>query len=269
MRTKLKEEEINGQLIRKVLLEVVDEKSNREGSFQQISVLNEASVRLKLRGVEQEQALLTYWYDLFRTGYLAWGYNLSNPDPPFCHTTGQGRRTLENLSRDPANPDGYLAHLSGLGKLNPIADSYLKEALKTFNSICFKSTAVMIGAAAESIILELRDTMIQKMKSIRESPSKDLQDWRIKRVLDAIRKELEKHKKDMSSKFDEAVDSYWPAFTQQIRTARNEAGHPKSIEPVTNDTVHASLLIFPELVRLALDIKSWVLNEYKGGKNEN
>ncbi|MFX0209934.1 MAG: hypothetical protein ACFFDT_28395 [Candidatus Hodarchaeota archaeon] len=257
-------EEINGQKIRKVLLDVVDEMSNRgQGGFQQLSVLREASARLELRGVEQEQALLTYWYDLFRTGYLAWGYNLSNPDPPFCHLTDQGRRTLKNLSRDPANPDGYLAFFSKLGLQNSIAESYLKEALRTFNSDCFKASAVMIGAAAESITLELRDAMIQKIKSIGKTPSKDLQDWRIKKVLDAIQKELEINKKDMSKKLAEAVESYWPAFTQQVRSTRNEVGHPKSIEPVTPDTVHAALLIFPELVRLALDIKSWILAEYK------
>ena len=107
--------EIDGQLIRKVLLEVIDEKAKSgSGHFQSGSVLSEASSRLNLRGIELEQALLTLWYDLFRTGHLSWGYNLSNPDAPFCHLTDQGRKTLENLSRDPANPDGYLAHLSSV-----------------------------------------------------------------------------------------------------------------------------------------------------------
>lgn len=258
------QKKIDGQLIRKVLLEVIDEKAKSgQGHFQSNSVLSEASRLLNLSGIKLEQALLTLWYDLFRMGHLSWGYNLSNPDAPFCHLTDQGRKTLENLSRDPANPDGYLAHLTKIGPLNAIAKSYLKEALKTFNSDCFKASAVMIGAAAETVILELRDAIIKKLDNIGKTPSKDLQDWRIKRVLDAIKKELKNHKKDMSIKLDEAVESYWPAFTQQIRTTRNEAGHPKSIEPVTPDTVHASLLIFPELVRLALNIKSWILTDYE------
>jgi hypothetical protein len=61
--------------------------------------------------LHEEQALLTAWYDLFGSGHLSWGYNLNNPDPPFCHTTEQGRRTLAQISRDPSNPDGYMAHL--------------------------------------------------------------------------------------------------------------------------------------------------------------
>jgi len=255
--------EISGQLIRKSLLEVINEMDTRgPGFFQSGSVLSEASRRLDLRSLELEQALLTYWYDLFRTGHLSWGYNLSNPDAPFCHLTDQGRMTLENLSRDPANPDGYFANLKKIGILNPIAESYLKEAIKTYNSDCFKASAVMIGVAAESIILELRDELVNRIKSIGRTPSKDLEDWRIKRVLDGFKAELDLHKNDMSKQLIEAVESYWPAFTYQIRKTRNEAGHPVNIEPVTSDTIHASLLLFPELAKLALDLKSWISKNY-------
>src|SRR4051812_21502647 len=98
---------MDGNEMRGVLLEVVAE---HEGShtLQAGSVIREAAQRLKLgHGIEREQALLTFWSDLFRSGYLAWGYNLSNIDPPFCHITDRGRRVLANLSRDPANPAGY------------------------------------------------------------------------------------------------------------------------------------------------------------------
>ncbi len=44
---------------------------------------------------------------------------------------------------------------------------------------------------------------------------------------------------------------------------RNEAGHPSSIDPVTPDTVHASLLVFPELARLAKGLTDWVSNSLK------
>lgn len=256
--------EISGQSIRKVLLDVINELGkNAQGNFQSNSVLREASRRLSLCGLEYEQALLTYWYDLFRTGHLSWGYNLSNPEAPFCHLTDQGRRTLENLSRDPANPDGYLAHIYKLGALNSIAESYIKEALKTYNSDCFKAAAVMVGVAAESLILELRDEFINKMNSFEKSPLKDLEDWRIKRVLDAFKAELDNHKSDMPKQLFEATESYWPAFTYQVRTTRNEAGHPNNIETVTSEAVHASLLIFPELVKLAGELKSWISTGYK------
>lgn len=250
---------INGSQMRKVLLEVVKQYSHMGPSMQSGSILNEAARRLRIKGdTELEQALLTFWYDLFRIGLLCWGYDLSNAGPPFCHLTEQGRRTLQTLSRDPANPDGYLNYLSQSGTLNSIAQSYVEEALKTYNADCFKAAAVMIGAATESIILELRDILVDRIQASGQSPSKKLKSWKIKEVLDAVGRELESRKAIMPKKLAEDFESYWPAFTQQIRAARNDAGHPSNINPLTLDRVHASLLIFPELVKLACALKSWM-----------
>lgn len=248
-----------GEEIRRVLLEVIQAESSNGPSFQSNGILSEAQRRLGIaRNVAMEQALLTLWHDLFRTGYLAWGYNLANPDPPFCHLTDQGRRTLEHLSRDPANPDGYIHHLNQTTQLNPIANSYLVEALVTYNSNCYKASAVMIGASSESIVLDLRDVLVAKITSLGRTPSRDLVDWRTKRILDAIKRELDSHSSSIPTSLWEAYQGFWPAFTQQIRAARNDAGHPTNIDPVTVEIVHASLLIFPELAKLANDLSVWV-----------
>lgn len=252
-----------GEEIRRVLLEVIRDYSDRDSSFQSGAILGEAQRRLGINhNVSMEQALLTLWHDLFRTGYLAWGYNLSNPNPPFCHLTDQGRRTLQHLSRDPANPDGYLHHLNQTARLNTISNSYLHEALVTFNTDCYKAAAVMIGASAESIMLELRDILVTKITSLGRSPAKDLEDWRIKKVLDALKKEIDSKRASIPTPLWEAYQGFWPAFTQQIRAARNDAGHPTNIDPVTEETVHASLLIFPELAKLANDLSSWITVHY-------
>ena len=103
-----------------------------------------------------EQALLTQFQEFFRTGYLAWGYNISNPEPPFFHLTEQGRKTLAQLSRDPGNPAGYLRRIDAIDSINPISRSYLEEALRCYVADLYKAGAVMIGGAAESLIIELR-----------------------------------------------------------------------------------------------------------------
>jgi hypothetical protein len=255
---------IDGQQLRKVLLEVIDEQSKRGSSLQSVPVLRDASDRLGIRNNEEkEQALLTYWYDLFRTGYLSWGYNIPNPNPPFCHLTEQGRRALAHLSRDPANPDGYLAHISKIAKINPVAESYLNEGLHTYTADCYKASAVMIGAASESMALELRDALVGQMAALGKTAPTNLNDWRIKRVLDALKNELDSKKKDFPSPLWDSFQANWPAFTHQIRVSRNDAGHPTSIDPVSQEQVHASLLIFPELAKLVADLKTWVTINYK------
>ncbi len=231
--------------------------------FQSGSVLQESARRLNIRhDTQAQQALLTFWHDLFRTGHIGWGYDILNANPPFCHLTEQGRRTLAHLSRDPMNPDGYMAYLNGQVKLSDTPYSYITEALKTYTADCYKAAAVMVGGAAESIALELRDVLVARMKDLKQPQPKQLMDWKIKTVLRGIEQTLEPKKNMMLKPLAEAFESYWPAFVQQIRTVRNDAGHPRSIEPVTQETVYASLLIFPELAKLTHELKDWISTSY-------
>jgi hypothetical protein len=223
-------------------------------------------VRDRLGGARDhvlEEAILTAFHDLLRTGYLAWGFNLANPDPPFFHLTEQGRKSLANLSRDPSNPAGYLASLSQAVTLNSIADAYLREALACFVNDLPKASAVMVGGASESIALELRDAVVGKLQSMNRNVPRGMDDWRLKVVLDAMYSFLDQNSGQMKKELRDSFRSYWSAFLQQIRTARNDAGHPSSVDPVTFDTVHASLLIFPELAKLTFDLLQWINHEYK------
>lgn len=256
--------------IRETLLQVVNEQAELGAQFQQVPVLREAAKRLGIlftNRIEYQQALLTLWHDLFRNGYLAWGYNIDNPGPPCCHLTENGRNLLRNFSRDPANPDGYMHYLSSQASINEIAESYIKEALQTYNASCFKATAVMVGCAAESIVLELRDALVTRMTVLGKKPSSGLQSWMIKAVLDAIEKELEHYTKNnppssMPKPLADSFSYYWSAFTGQIRSVRNDAGHPSSVDPVTPDTVHAALLTFPLQAKLISEIMSWISTSY-------
>jgi len=71
----------------------------------------------------------------------------------------------------------------------------------------------------------------------------------------------------MDRKTDAALrdrfDMYWSGFAGQLRSVRNDAGHPVSVDPVTPDTVHASLLIFPELASLAEALFRWTIETAK------
>src|SRR3989442_88941 len=91
----------------------------------------------------------------------------------------------------------------------------------------------MIGAAAESMALDLRDAVVAGATRTGRTPAKDLTDFRIKRVIDALYKELEMQQGGMPASLWEQFQAYWPAFIQQIRGARNDVGHPASCEPVT------------------------------------
>jgi hypothetical protein len=244
--------------IREVLLQEIHAQAPKgpmDSALQQSAVLDAAA--RKLAGFDHE-AILTQWSELFRTGLLAWGFNLSNPNPPFFHLTDRGRQALRNLTRDPSNPDGYLRHLDSVARIGAVVRSYLIEGLDCYVAGLFKAAAVMTGAAAESIILDFRDVTVAKLNSLGKPVPKQMEDWRIKTVTDALRDFLDQHKSQLGPDLREPFEAYWTAFTLQIRAVRNDAGHPTSIDPVTPDTVHASLLIFPELARLADALTAWV-----------
>jgi hypothetical protein len=254
--------------IRETVLKVIQDlqPKNPTGgeSLQQQLVLNEVAKRLEITyQADLQLAVLVLWNDLFRTGYLGWGLNLNNPNPPFFHVTERGRRALERLSRDPGNPAGYLKHLFSIGTLNPVAQSYLVEGLECFVGGLHKAAAVMLGASAESIVLEVRDTTVQRITSLGSSLPKPLLDWKLKTVLDALNGFLGSKTSQMPRDLRDQFDSYWPAFTQQIRATRNDAGHPVSVDPVTPDGVHASFMVFPELSRLATRLNEWIAKELK------
>jgi hypothetical protein len=247
--------------IREVLLAEIraqEPKSAMDATLQQSSILDAAA--RKLTGYDH-QAILTQWGELFRTGVIAWGLNLSNPNPPFFHLTERGRQALANLTRDPSNPAGYLRHLASIATLDPVSASYLTEGLDCYVAGLFKAAAVMVGAAAESVILELRDVAVQKLTALAQPIPKPMQDWRIKTASDGLKAFFEAHRAQFRRELREPFEAYWSAFAQQIRAARNDAGHPTNVDPVSPDTVHASLLIFPELLRLANGLSGWIKND--------
>jgi hypothetical protein len=249
--------------IREVLLQEIQAqqpKNEIDAPLSQNSVLTAAARRLS---GGNDEAILTQWGELFRTGLLAWGLNLSNPGPPHFHLTDPGRRLLATLTRDPSNPDGYMRHLESVTKVNDVAMSYLREGLDCYVAGYYKAAAVMVGCAGESVILELRDATVATLKALRRTPSTQMNDWRIKTVTDELGKFFDTHKQSFDQKLKNSFEASWSTLAYQIRSVRNDAGHPTSIDPVTPDTVHAALLIFPELASLSSRLSGWIANELR------
>ena len=249
---------VTTQSLRTMMLEFIAELEREEPfRLQAGTVLREVLHRCQDDTAETQKTLLTIWHDLFRTGYLAPGFNFDNAELPFFHVTTQGRESLKQLSRDPSNPDGYFAYLRSRSSLDDVSRSYVEEAVHSYNAACFKAAAVMVGGAAESLVLRMRDKLVANISSAGGSPPAGMNDWRIKTVRDAITSHLSSERSSMPRELKEAFDAYWSGFGEQIRRVRNDAGHPTSVDPVTPESVQASLLIFPELAHLISELESW------------
>ena len=121
----------------------------------------------------------------------------------------------------------------------------------------------MIGAAVESMVINLRDLTARKLDSFQRGIPQGLNDWKIKTVADSLHKFLESQNLYFDSALRAQFEASWTPIIQQIRTTRNDAGHPINVDPVTPDTVHASLLVFPELAKLSTKLRDWISTSLK------
>lgn len=248
--------------IREIFLRTIEE--NRptgqfDPSLKEGTIL--ASVALKLkpgRSLELQLAILTQWHELFRTGLLAWGASLNDPCQPSFHLTQPGRTALANLTRDPYNPAGYRRHLDSVAKLDVKTGSYLDEALSCFSAGLHRAAAILLGVATECEILRLKAAVISGYEAEQKALPKGLVNWQIKPVLDSLSQYFSERKNKMPSGLSESVEANWLALTYQIRSSRNEAGHPTTLETITSDRVHASFLLFPELAKMITQLLQWL-----------
>lgn len=191
------------------------------------------------------------------------GHDLDNPNPPHYHITPTGQRSIIRLSRDPANPDGYKTYLRSTVILDPIATSYVDEALGCFSSGHFKASAVMIGCAVEHVVLELRDTLVTRLNQLGRPVNSNLSSDKVKTVRDAITLQIDHlPARNLPHDLKAAFDTHWRVQTEMIRKSRNDAGHPQALSALTEPDVHGVLLGFPALAKTINDLNSWIAASY-------
>jgi hypothetical protein len=116
----------------------------------------------------------------------------------------------------------------------------------------------MVGCAAESLLLSLRNRVVVAIEARGETAPKRLMDWKIKSISDAIKQYLETRDPPMPNELKEKVAANWAALAFQMRAVRNDAGHPVDVDPISPDQAHAALLIFPELAKMSDQLSGWI-----------
>jgi hypothetical protein len=75
---------MDGEELRRLVLDAAQKRAGERGAFHSKLILDDVRSHCHQNGIPfDSQALLTFFYDLFRIGYLSWGMDLSNPDPPW------------------------------------------------------------------------------------------------------------------------------------------------------------------------------------------
>jgi hypothetical protein len=275
----------NGNRLRQVVLDVIRDAS-RNGcvSFNPDDVLRQAVDTLGVPSDELlRRAVLCYFNDLLRTGAIGLG-DAKSIDPRIrlsaglgsiwphgsCHVAPEGEEVLNQASRDPINPPGYLAYMDQETTLGAVTRGYVEEALNTYRACCYKATAVLIGAAVERLVLALRDELLTRLKARGSKPLKGLDAWQVKTALEAVAKQI---LPDLSAEARKTGDEYLRRLAEdaearlhpvaaEFRKTRNDAGHPASLTPVNATDVHCNLLLFPSTAKLLQKLTIGVAGYY-------
>ena len=154
---------------------------------------------------------------------------------------------------NPENQESYLKNIDNVCDLSPISRSYLQETLKTYASYNFGASGIMLGITVELLVLEMWEAIVKCKDPTNQNPC----NGKIEAIIDAIDKELQDPQFGIPQEMISMLGGYWPKINEQINRIHNKEGYPIELDSITPDSVHATLLFFPELAELIHNIIKW------------
>lgn len=212
---------------------------------------------------ELQIAVCEVVWELLLEGVLAPGSgnsSYSTRDLPQVHFTEHGKRCLAAGELTPHDPQRYLERIKNESPaIDPITILYLGEALRTFKYGSHLSTAVMVGVAAENILLGLvgavrgaLDTPARQAKFEQETTGK-----KAKVLHDKVLDRLTNSHTPLPATLGGIVKRHIDGIFDLIRESRNDAGHPTGRLMERSET-HALLLLFPVYCKTAHELITWL-----------
>ena len=166
------------------------------------------------------------------TGIITPGNGLSTSQAGLPHfsITEFGRKVLAEERAIPHDPDGYLAEIRTAGEhcVDVVAVGYVEEALSCFTRGCYTASVLLLGVAAEAVVLKACDLI--KPAAEKEYNIKT----RHRRLVDRYRA---LSKKERHEALPDGLDVTLTSAYDLIRRQRNDLGHPQV--PPTIDRQHA------------------------------
>ena len=199
-------------------------------------------------------------WELIIEGVYTPGLSLGQPNLPYLRITEFGRKCFEAGELTPHDPDAYLERLkSACSKLDATMVLYTGEALDTFRAGNYLATAVMVGVAAESMLLRLVDRVGAALNTPerKDKFEKATKGKKAKTQHDELLARLKSPATPLPTELADVLTQQIDGIYDLIRRTRNDAGHPTG-KKMERDETHALLLLFPTYCKTVCELMDWL-----------
>ena len=189
------------------------------------------------------------------------GAGMQTPNLPFFRVTDYGLKCFDAGELTPHDPDDYLRRLrAACPTLDDITVVYTGEALDPFRAGNQLASAVMIGVAAESVLLRLVDSVHTALDTPQRQLKfeKDTKGKKAKAQHDEVLARLRSPSTPLPTETEAVLTQHIDGIYDLIRRTRNEAGHPTGKRMERYET-HALLLLFPTYCKTVHDLTAWLV----------
>ena len=203
---------------------------------------------VRLSADDAELVRDVFW-DLFRQGFITLGLDDSNPQWPFFRLSHFGKtRLATGRPYQFTDTSTYIAMVrSHAPALDPITQMYLEEAVSSFYAGCYLASAVMLGAAAEKMFMDLLDVVLANPAQAPRFQGA-VRERHVLPKMTRFLRDLDQQKANLPQDLLEDLETHFAAIQAIIRRSRNDAGHPTGAS-IGRKHAYVNLQLFPPFAR--------------------
>lgn len=191
-------------------------------------------------------------WQLIVQGVITPGKDPSNPTFPWFRLTSHGKKVLEAERFIPHDPTGYLDEVKRVAKsvVGQAALTYLEEALRCFTSGCPLASVLLLGIAAEAVLLRLCEVARNALSDSKEQSNFDQLQWVKAKHRWLVDKYDSLPTQDRRAHLPESLEVTLTSLYELIRRQRNELGHPQEQPPaIDRELAFVYLKLFPSFIK--------------------
>jgi len=189
------------------------------------------------------------------------GSGAGSPELPFFQVTEWGKKCLESGEFTPYDTGKYIERLKAkVPYVGSTALLYLTESLSCFRGASYLGSAIMLGVAAETVLLSLRDAIHAALdtQAKKDKFTADTSGRPAKRIYDEVRKRLDPLIRKISGDLSkEDITAEIAGIFDLIRKTRNEVGHPTG-RKIEREEAFALLQLFPSYCNISYEVIRWL-----------